>query len=178
MSGNEPVTLRRERARLSRLTIAALLAGAGAIMSGIYFPFGPTRCFPFQHTVNVISGILLGPWWAIGVAFTTSIIRFLMGTGTLFAFPGSIPGAFMVGMAYRFLNKDLAAFAEPLGTGPIGATISALILGPAIGRSIGLWTLQTAFLTSSIPGSIIGFLFIVTLRKTGVPDSLSGKGLL
>ena len=178
MSVNTPVTLPREKASLSRLTIAALLAGAGTIMSGIYFPFGPTRCFPFQHTVNVISGILLGPWWAIGVAFTTSVIRFLMGTGTLFAFPGSIPGAFMVGMTYRFLNKDLAAFAEPLGTGPIGATISALILGPALGKSIGLWTLQTAFLTSSIPGSIMGFLFIITLRKTGVLNSLSGKGLL
>lgn len=177
MSANS-TTIQSERFVLSRLTIAGLLAGAGFILSGIYFPFGPTRCFPFQHTVNVIAGILLGPWWAMGVAFTTSVIRFLMGTGTLFAFPGSIPGAFMVGIAYKFSGKDLSAFAEPLGTGPIGATISALILGPAIGKSIGLWSLQTAFLTSSIPGSIIGFLFIVTLRKAGVLDSLSNKGLL
>jgi energy coupling factor transporter S component ThiW len=154
--------------KISKLTLAGILAGAGVLLSGIYFPFGPTRCFPFQHTINVISGILLGPWWALGVAFTTSTIRVLTGMGTLFAFPGSIPGAMMVGFAFQMTKKDWAALAEPLGTGPVGATVSALILGPAIGKSAGLLALQGAFLASSIPGSVLGLVFMLALRKTGL----------
>lgn len=168
MSDNVSSSLVKTGTKLSGLTLAGLLAAAGVLLSGVCFPVGPTKCFPFQHTVNVISGILLGPWWAMGVACTTSVIRIFMGTGTIFAFPGSIPGALMVGIIYKFSGKDWAAFAEPLGTGPIGATISALVLGPAIGRGVGLWALQAAFLISSIPGCIIGFLFIATLRKTGI----------
>jgi len=175
MSANTSTNIAKGEVTLSRLTLAGLLAAAGVLLSGICFPVGPTRCFPFQHTVNVVSGILLGPWWAMGVAFTTSVIRVLMGTGTLFAFPGSIPGALMVGLVYRLLGRDWAAFAEPIGTGPIGATISALILGPAIGKGVGLWALQAAFLTSSIPGCIIGFLFIITLRKTGILNRFSNS---
>lgn len=74
----------------------------------------------------------------------------------------------MVGFAFQMTKKDWAALAEPLGTGPIGATVSALILGPAIGKSAGLLALQGAFLASSIPGSILGLIFILTMRKTGL----------
>ena len=69
---------------------AGILAGAGVALSFVSIPVGPTKCFPFQHSINVIAGVLLGPFWAVGTAFTTSLIRNMMGTGSLFAFPGSI----------------------------------------------------------------------------------------
>lgn len=153
---------------LRRLTVAGLLTATALLLSGVSVPFGPTKCFPFQHTVNAVAGVLMGPWWAAGIALVTSILRVAMGTGTLFAFPGSIPGALAVGFAYRFLKKDWAVLAEPLGTGPIGATLSALLIGPAIGRSVGLWSLQIAFLTSAIPGCIIGYAVISGIRKAGI----------
>ena len=149
-----------------QIALAGLLIASGVLLSAISIPFGPTRCFPFQHSVNVISGILLGPWWGGGIAAVISVIRVSMGTGTIFAFPGSIPGAVAVGLAYRMTNKDWAAFAEPIGTGPAGATLSALLLGPAVGQTAGLWVLWGAFLVSSIPGAIIGFLAILFLRKS------------
>lgn len=83
---------------------AGILAGAGVALSFVSIPVGPTRCFPFQHSINVIAGVLLGPFWAVGAAFTTSLIRNMMGTGSLFAFPGSMFGAFLVGMAGRYLH--------------------------------------------------------------------------
>jgi len=69
---------------------------------------GPTKCFPFQHAVNAVAGVLLGPWWAAAAAFVASVIRNMLGTGTLFAFPGSIPGALAVGLAWKLVGKDLA----------------------------------------------------------------------
>ena len=149
-----------------RMCIAGLLAGAAVLLSGVSIPMGPTRCFPFQHAVNAIAGVLLGPWWAAGAAVVTSIVRNITGTGTLFAFPGSIPGALVVGFAYRFIRKDWVALLEPIGTGPIGATLSALLLGPALGKSFGFVALQSAFLASSIPGAIIGYAILRILSRT------------
>lgn len=152
------------------LAMAGILIASGVLLSGISIPFGPTKCFPFQHSVNVLAGILLGPWWGAGTATIISIIRISMGTGTIFAFPGSIPGVIAVGFAYRIFHKDWAALAEPLGTGPVGATISAFILGPATGNSAGILTLWTAFLASSIPGAVIGLIILMFIRKTNILD--------
>lgn len=160
-----------EGSQLRKLTLAGILTAAALLLSTVSIPFGPTRCFPFQHAVNAIAGILLGPWWAVGMAFITSVLRVSMGTGTLFAFPGSIPGALFVGIAYKFLHKDWAAFAEPIGTGFLGAWLSACVLGPMIGKNAGLSALIVAFLTASVPGSCIGFAVVFTLRRMGlVPE--------
>ena len=86
-----------------KAVLAGVLAAAGVALSVVSIPMGPTKCFPFQHTINVVAGIVLGPWWAVGAAFTTSVIRNLLGTGSLFAFPGSMFGALFVGLAARAL---------------------------------------------------------------------------
>jgi len=156
------------RTATKNMAMAALFAAMAVLLSGFSIPVGPTRCFPFQHAVNAIAGVMLGPWWAAGAAFTASLIRNTLGTGTLFAFPGSIPGALVVGfMARLFKDKRrYAALTEPLGTGFIGAMISVYILAPAMGRETTLWLIMSAFLLSSIPGSIMGFALLVALNKT------------
>ena len=173
-SGTENnASISSSRLHIKKLTVAGLLAGAGVLLSGIYIPVGPTKCFPFQHTINVLAGILLGPWWGASIAFVTSFIRNMMGTGSLFAFPGSIPGVLMVGFAYRLFKKDWAALVEPLGTGPIGATLSALVIGPAIGKTPALGALQFAFLASSIPGALLGFALVIMTKRMGILKVLS-----
>lgn len=157
-----------EISRLRALTLAGLLCASAVLLSGLSFPVGPTRCFPFQHAVNVVAGVLLGPWWAAGAAFTAALIRNLLGTGTPFAFPGSIPGALAVGLAWRLFRHDGAALAEPLGTGLVGALISAFVVAPALGKSVGLTVFMPAFLASSLPGSIVGLLVLTTLRRLGL----------
>ncbi len=153
------------RTPVEKLTVAGLLVAAAMLLSGVHFPVGPTRCYPFQHTVNVLAGALLGPCWAGGVAFVTSLLRNMTGTGTLFAFPGSIPGAIMAGVAFKLFPHPLSALAEPFGTGPIGATFSAFLLGPAMGRSVGFFALQAAFLISSIPGALLGMVILHVFQR-------------
>jgi len=150
---------------LRRLTLAAMFAGLATLLGLISVPVGPTKVAPFQHTINAIAGILLGPWYAAGAALVTAFLRNLLHWGTPFAFPGSPFGALAVGYAYRLLRTDAAALCEPIGTGPIGATLAALIVAPLIGKHLTLWTLQVLFLSSSIPGAILGYAVIRALRR-------------
>ena len=151
-----------------KLVLAAIFAALGVFLSSFAIPVVGARVFPFQHAINAIAGILLGPWWAAGSALVTAIIRFSIGTGSLFAFPGSPFGALAVGFAYKLLRRDEAALFEPLGTVLVGATLGALLISPFIGEAAGgLFALMTAFALSSIPGAIIGYVMLKALRKTG-----------
>lgn len=151
-----------------KLVLAALFAGLGVLLSSFAIPVGGARVFPFQHTINAVAGVLLGPWWAAGSALVTATLRVSIGTGSLFAFPGSPFGAIAVGLAYRFLRRDEAALFEPVGTVFVGATLGALLISPFLGEAAGgLIALMVAFALSSIPGAIIGYLVLKALRRTG-----------
>ena len=149
----------------------------GVLLPSFAIPVGGARVFPFQHAINaVVAGVLLGPWWAAGSAlvtetlrvFVTETLRVSIGTGSLFAFPGSPFGAIAVGLAYGLLRRDEAALFEPLGTVFVGATLGALLISPVLGEAAGgLLALMVAFALSSIPGAIIGYLVLKVLRRTG-----------
>ncbi len=128
--------------------------------------------------INGISGVMLGPWYAALIAIFIGTIRNGLGTGTIFAFPGGIPGALVVGLVYRYLYKrDLAALTEPIGTG-LGGVISALIVAPlmfqvgVISSVLPLHLFIAAFLASSIPGAVIGYVVLKVLRRIGVIEKL------
>ena len=154
-----------------KIAATTVLAAAAIVLSPFSFPIGPTKVYPAQHMINSISGVLLGPWYAICVALIAGIVRNALGTGTIFAFPGGIPGALVVGIVHRYIwKKNYAALTEPIGTA-FGAVISALIISP-IAFNLNLTTVTLsmeafiiAFLISSIPGSILGFTILMVLSK-------------
>jgi energy coupling factor transporter S component ThiW len=151
-----------------RLVLAALFAGLGVLLSSFAVPVGASRVFPFQHAINAVAGVLLGPWWAAGSALVTATLRFSLGTGSVFAFPGSPFGALAVGLAYRLLRRDEATFFEPFGTVFAGAPLGAVLISPLLGQAAGgLIFLMTAFALSSIPGAAIGYGVLKVLRKSG-----------
>ncbi|MEM2896597.1 MAG: energy coupling factor transporter S component ThiW [Candidatus Bathyarchaeia archaeon] len=156
------------------ISMSIVLTAVAIVLSPFYIPAGPTKLYPAQHMINAISGVLLGPWYAIIIATMAGVIRNLLGTGTIFAFPGGIPGALIVGLLHRYvLKKDYAALTEPIGTA-LGAFLSALLIAPmafqfgVIKSIMPLQVFLIAFLISSIPGSFIGFTVILLLRKTGI----------
>ncbi len=163
---------------IKKSIFAGALAAAGVVLSVVSISMGPTKCFPFQHSINVITGFLLGPWWAVGTAFITSLIRNFLGTGSLFAFPGSMFGAFFVGVAARALpekRKIFAACAEPIGTGIVGAWASAVFLAPSFGQNVGFAFFATSFLTSSVPGAIIGAIVLHYFEKLSARKNASSN---
>lgn len=69
--------------------------------------------------------VLLGPGYAVGMAFAAALIRNLLGLGSLLAFPGSMIGALLCGVAYKLCPKLPAAYAgEFCGTGILGGLAS------------------------------------------------------
>ena len=105
--------------KLAMAGVLTALAVAGSLVS---FPVAGSKCAPVQHMVNVLAAILLGPWWSVGIAFCASLLRNLMGIGSLMAFPGSMVGAFCYGMVYAgFKNVPFTCLAEAAGTGILGA---------------------------------------------------------
>ncbi|MGH2376662.1 MAG: energy coupling factor transporter S component ThiW [bacterium] len=161
-----------------RLVLAALFAALPVALSFFpgAFPVAGARVLPWQHTINALAGVLVGPWYAALAATVAAILRNALGVGTPLAFPGGIPGALLVGFAYLLWRRDWVGLLEPIGTGLVGATIGALIIAPAVmGRAIPLMTLIVAFLASSIPGAILGYLVLKALRRTGVVPQIARR---
>lgn len=85
-----------------KMAVAGVLIAVCVVCSPLSIPVGASRCFPVQHLVNILAAVLLGPFYGVGMAFVTSLIRVLMGTGTLLAFPGSMCGALLCGLVYKY----------------------------------------------------------------------------
>jgi energy coupling factor transporter S component ThiW len=154
--------------KVRRIVLAGLFAATAVLLSGIHFPVGPIKAFPFQHMVNIVAGVMIGPWYAAISALIAGIIRNAIGTGTIFAFPGGIPGAIVVGLVFRWVRRDWAAMMEPVGTGFIGVPLTVFLLGPILGKQFAFALFFPAFMASSIPGSVIGYVLLKALRRTNV----------
>ena len=92
-----------------KLVFSSMLIAIGTLLGHvIYIPVGVAKCFPIQHTINVISAVLLGPYFAILNAFSISLLRNILGTGSILAFPGSIFGALLASFLYK-KTKNIAS---------------------------------------------------------------------
>ena len=154
-----------------KIARAVILVAIGVALSPFTsIPIGIAKINPVQHFVNVLGAVLLGPWWATGIALIIGILRNALGTGTLLAFPGGMIGAFIAGIFYRTTrNIYIAAFGEIIGTGLLGAIASALIVAPVLmKKGMAMGALMIAFSGSSLLGSIIGVLALKLLERAGI----------
>ena len=105
------------------LTLSAFFVALGTLTAGLfYIPVGVSKCFPMQSLINCLAGVLIGPKKAAIVAFLIALLRNLLGTGSLLAFPGSIVGAYLAGMFFTRTKKEGASLlGEMIGTGLVAA---------------------------------------------------------
>ncbi len=154
---------------IKKLAVAGMLVALGVILSAFAIPIGASKCFPIQHMVNVIAGVFLGPWYAVAMAFCTSLIRNLTGTGTPLAFPGSMVGALCCGLLYRYTAKiPLAYIGEVVGTGILGGMLCFPVAVLLMGKEAALFTYVVPFLISTVGGTIIAGILIGAMQKIGV----------
>lgn len=152
-----------------KIVLSSMLVAVAVSLSGFSIPVGVTRCFPVQHLCNVIAGVFLGPVYAVAMAFCTSLIRILMGTGSLLAFPGSMVGAFMAGWLYQHTRKLTAAYlGEVSGTGIIGAMLCYPVAALLMGKKVALYAYVIPFMMSTVCGTLIAAMLIGALFKSGV----------
>lgn len=153
-----------------KLTLSALFIALGALTGSLFFiPIGVIKAFPIQHLINVLSACLLGPVYAVINAFLISLMRNLMGTGSLLAFPGSMFGALFAGVLFHFKPKTIFAFlGEVVGTGIIGAFVGGLMAKMLLGSTAAFSVFFMSFMASSLVGAAIAVVLYSALKKIGV----------
>ncbi|AOY77855.1 energy coupling factor transporter S component ThiW [Clostridium formicaceticum] len=155
---------------LKKLTTTALLTAIGTVSAHMfYIPVGVSKVFPVQHGINILAALIFGPKYAVAVAFSISLLRNLLGTGSLIAFPGSMIGAFLAGVLFKKTRKpQYALLGEVFGTGIIGAIASYPVAKFLMGRELAIFFFVGPFVLSSLVGAIIGYSIFNVLLKSVV----------
>lgn len=156
--------------RTRLITTMAVFIAIGTISAQlIWFPAGVARAYPVQHAINVMAAVILGPGPAVVIAFMISLLRNMLGLGTLLAFPGAMIGAFLAGFLYKkTANKPLAALGEGIGSGIIGALFAVPFAYLFMGTSAGAFAFVPPFLVSSVSGAILGLLVVTKVTSKGL----------
>jgi energy coupling factor transporter S component ThiW len=150
-----------------KLTLTAMMVAIGTLTGHMLFiPLGIVKVFPVQHFINILSAVLLGPYYALAQAIGISLLRNLFGSGSVFAFPGSMIGALLAAYLYKRTKKIGFAFAgEVVGTGIIGAIASYPIAVLLLGNEAAVFGFIPAFLMSSLAGATLGFVLLKIFLK-------------
>ena len=142
---------------IRKLTIAGVLVAVAVVGSLVSIPVLGAKCSPVQHMVNVLGAVLLGPWYALGMGFAAALIRNVLGLGSLMAFPGSMIGALLCGLAYKACPKLPVAY-----------------VGEVFNTKAALFTFVPSFLVSTAVGAAISVLVLSALKRTHVLSALEG----
>ncbi len=166
-----------EKIKLKKLVLTAVFAAVAVVGSLFSFPVFGSKCAPVQHLINVLCAVILGPGYGVAATFVSSLIRNLLGLGTLLAFPGSMCGALLAGLLYHYIKKLPAAYiGEVFGTAVIGGMLSypvaAFIMGS---KGAALFTFVVPFLISTAGGTLLAVLITVPLKQTGVLDKIKSE---
>lgn len=156
-----------------KLTLAGIFVAISVVGSFFQVPVFGSKCAPIQHLMNIMGAVFLGPGYAVGAAFTSSLIRNLLGLGTLLAFPGSMCGALLSGLLYHYFKKlPLAYVGEVFGTGIIGGLLAYPVAAFILGNEVAAYAFVIPFLISTCGGTLIAVVLVTALKKTGVIDRL------
>ena len=161
---------------VKKLALAGILVAVGIVCSPLSIPVGASKCAPIQHFINILSGVFLGPGYAVGMAFVTSLLRNLMGTGTLLAFPGSMCGAFLCGILYKYGKHLPYAYAgELFGTSVIGGLLSYPVAVLLMGSKSAVFGFVVPFFISCFGGTILAVVLVTAMKKMKILDVYLGN---
>lgn len=161
--------MRNPSRRLNKLTLVAVLIALGVIGSYlVVIPVGVVRAFPVQHFLTIVTAVLAGPGAAIAMAAGTSVLRILLGTGSLLAIPGSLVGAALVAVTLKFTqNRLLLCLAELVGTGILAPFFCVPIAQLFMGSELAVMAILPSFFFSSLSGGILAYVALPLLQKRG-----------
>lgn len=149
----------------------ALLASMGYVLSTfVSFP----RMAPFQHFINVIGAVFLGPFWGFMCALMTGIMRMVLNGRSILAVIGAVVGAFLSALLYKMYHKLIwAVVGEVIGTGIISAIIAYPFMRVFYGLpDTSVFTYIPFFVPSSLMGAILGYILLKILDKAKLLQNL------
>ncbi len=158
-----------KKVNVKKLAVAALFCAVAVVGSLFSFPIFGSKCSPVQHMVNILCAVLLGPGYGVGAAFAASLIRNLLGLGSLMAFPGSMFGALLCGLVY-WKSKNIMAtlLGEVFGTSVLGGLCAYPVAIFLMGKSaadIAFYAYIIPFLISTAVGAVIATILVYSLKE-------------
>lgn len=156
---------------VKKLAVAGVFCAVAVVGSLFSFPVLGSKCAPIQHMVNILCAVLLGPGYGLGAAFCASLIRNLLGLGSLMAFPGSMFGALLCGLVYK-KTKNIPAtlLGEVFGTAILGGLCAypvAVFLMGQNAAELAFYAYIIPFLISTAAGAILSGILIYSLKGAG-----------
>lgn len=149
-----------------KLVLTAMFTGLAFVLNTfVYFP----RMAPFQHFVNVMAAVFVGPWYGSAAGFLTGVLRMLCGRD-IGSVIGAMFGPILGGLLYRKFHSFAAAYVgEVIGTGVISAIVVYPFMKLFYGLDVRHWYYYIPFYTpSAAVGAAMGVAVLLILKRGGV----------
>ena len=149
-----------------KMVLTAMFACLAFVLNTfVYFP----SMAPFQHFVNVIAAVFLGPWYGCAAAFLCGVLRMLSGR-TIQAIAGAVFGPILGGLLYeKTRNIYLTFVGEVVGTGFVGAMVSYPLMKWLYGLDAQSPFYYIPYYTpSALVGAGMGVAVLLILKRSGV----------
>ena len=156
----------KQKVNVRKMVLCAIFASLAFVLNTfVYFP----AMAPFQHFVDVVAAVFLGPWWACLSAFLCGIMRMMSGR-TIQAVTGAVFGPILGGLLWRKTkNVYLVCVGEIVGTGLMGALASYPLMKWFYGLDAQQWYYYMPFYTpSAVVGGAMGVAVLLILKRSGI----------
>lgn len=149
-----------------KMVLTAMLACLAFVLNTfVYFP----AMAPFQHFVDVLAAVLVGPWYGFASALICGFMRMISGR-TIQAVTGAIFGPILGGLLYKKTkNIYLVWLGEVVGTGFCGAMASYPLMKMFYGLDAQSPFYYIPFYTpSAVVGGAMGVAVYFILKRSGI----------
>lgn len=149
-----------------KMVLTALFACMAYVLNTfVYFP----AMAPFQHFVDVLAAVFVGPWYGCAAAFLCGAMRMMSGR-TIQAIAGAVFGPILGGLIYRKTKNIYLVFVgEVIGTGIVGALVSYPLMKWFYALDVQQWYYYVPFYTpSAAVGAAMGVTVLLALKRSGV----------
>ena len=158
------------RTAIKKMILCAIFAGLAFVLNTfVYFP----AMAPFQHFVDVLATVFLGPWYACASAFICGVLRMMSGR-TIQAITGAVFGPILGGLLYKKTkNVYLVFLGEVVGTGLFGALASYPLMKLFYSLDVQNPLYYIPFYTpSAVVGGAMGVAVLIMFKKSGVLERM------
>ena len=165
-----PALTRSRSTATRKMILSAMFACLAFVLNTfVYFP----AMAPFQHFVDVLAAVFVGPWYAFAAALLCGILRMLSGR-TIQAVAGAIFGPILGGLLYRkFHNFWVVLLGEVVGTGFVGAMVSYPLMKLFYGLDAqSPFYYIPVYTPAAVVGGCMGVAVLLILKRTGMLDRM------
>lgn len=150
-----------------KMIAAAMMAALSyALSTVIVLP----NMAPFQHMMDVLAAVILGPWYATLSAILTGTARMAFQARPATSLVSILVAPFLAALLYRWSGKFSMAFVgEVFGVGVLGALLSYPVMKYIYGLDLHQFYFYIPyFVPSATIGAGLGVAVLYSLHKTGL----------